>query len=198
MSDKPQQNTDRQLWQETPDDYYSPSIHVTAQGAISIQVGGLAYSMGIRDWYALAVARLGKPVPQAIQKVKPIALAVADEVALAAKLFCENVSEDSEDIPQVELKRLNAALDKWEKNRDAAFADNPAPIDMLLFCPKCNAKHIDRPQPEKNWDNPPHRSHECQFCGTVWRPSDSPTNGVAFINTRGKRDIIFLRSKEEL
>ena len=62
------------------------------------------------------------------------------------------------------------------------------PIDMLLFCPKCNAQHIDQPQPEKNWLNPPHRSHECQACRYVWRPSDVPTNGVTAIQTKGARD----------
>lgn len=61
-------------------------------------------------------------------------------------------------------------------------------IDMLLFCPICAEQHIDEPQPEKGWDNPPHRSHECQFCGHVWRPSDIATNGVISIQTKGQRD----------
>lgn len=63
-----------------------------------------------------------------------------------------------------------------------------APINMLLFCPHCSEQHIDDPQPEKGWDNPPHRSHECQFCGWVWRPADVATYGVAQITTEGKRD----------
>jgi hypothetical protein len=63
-----------------------------------------------------------------------------------------------------------------------------SPVDMLLFCPRCLAQHIDRPQPEKGWDNPPHRSHECQACGHVWRPADVATNGVDRIETCGKRD----------
>lgn len=62
------------------------------------------------------------------------------------------------------------------------------PIDMMLFCPQCSTQHIDQPQPEKNWDNPPHRSHECQNCSWVWRPADVPTNGVAEIKTAGQRD----------
>lgn len=61
-------------------------------------------------------------------------------------------------------------------------------IDMLLFCPACDAQHVDAPQPEKNWSNPPHRSHECQHCGHVWRPSDRATNGVASLETHGARD----------
>jgi len=75
-----------------------------------------------------------------------------------------------------------------------------APLDMLLFCPKCGMQHIDRSDMDKvpfrlrglAWDNPPHRSHMCREvdggCGTVWRPADVPTNGVACLATRGKAD----------
>ena len=62
------------------------------------------------------------------------------------------------------------------------------PIPMILYCPACALQHIDAPQPEKEWTNPPHRSHECQGCGCVWRPADVPTVGVASIATRGSRD----------
>jgi len=70
----------------------------------------------------------------------------------------------------------------------APLTHSKAPIDLLLFCPNCFEQHIDQAQPEKNWDNPPHRSHECQHCGIVWRPADVPTNGVATIQTKGQRD----------
>jgi hypothetical protein len=56
-------------------------------------------------------------------------------------------------------------------------------------------QHIDEPQPHKDWTNPPHRSHECQHCGTVWRPADVPTNGVRRIATKGKRDTAALDSR---
>lgn len=60
------------------------------------------------------------------------------------------------------------------------------PIPMILFCPTCGGQHIDAPSP--GWDNPPHRSHLCAFCGYIWRPADVPTTGVAKIQTRGKFD----------
>jgi hypothetical protein len=69
-----------------------------------------------------------------------------------------------------------------------------APIPMLLYCPNCGAQHIDAPQPEKGWTNPPHKSHECQHCfgpdgdGYTWRPCDRPTNGVAALTTKGAND----------
>jgi hypothetical protein len=64
----------------------------------------------------------------------------------------------------------------------------PAPIDMLLFCPRCGAQHVDAPDPNIGWDCPPHRSHLCHVCKCVFRPADVPTNGVAAIQTRGKAD----------
>lgn len=62
------------------------------------------------------------------------------------------------------------------------------PVDMLLFCPRCSAQHVDAMQLDRGWTNPPHRSHECQSCGTVWRPADVATNGVAEIQTKGQAD----------
>lgn len=38
------------------------------------------------------------------------------------------------------------------------------------------------------WDNPPHRSHLCEYCNYTWRPADVFTNGVAKIETRGRVD----------
>lgn len=56
--------------------------------------------------------------------------------------------------------------------------DNPAPIPMLLVCPSCGEPHVDREQPEKQWFNPPHRTHQCQTCLHEWRPANVPTVGV--------------------
>lgn len=71
-----------------------------------------------------------------------------------------------------------------------------APIDMILHCPKCHTQHIDAPEAfgeggdclDGGWTNRPHRSHLCGKCGTIWRPADVCTNGVASIATRGKSD----------
>ena len=48
------QNTDKEIWRENEDDYYSPSIHVTEQGAIGIDVGGTVIVKSIKDWHKLA------------------------------------------------------------------------------------------------------------------------------------------------
>lgn len=41
---------------------------------------------------------------------------------------------------------------------------------------------------DDNWVNPPHRSHKCSACLTVWRPADVPTVGVYSVKTKGKND----------
>jgi hypothetical protein len=64
----------------------------------------------------------------------------------------------------------------------------PAPIPLILSCPKCGLLHIDAPDPAKDWTNPPHKSHLCHGCGTIWRPADVPTVGVAAITTKGRAD----------
>lgn len=47
-------NTDKELWRETPGDFYSPSLHVTAAGGIGINVGGFVAVMPLREWHKLA------------------------------------------------------------------------------------------------------------------------------------------------
>lgn len=48
-------NTDREIWREKPDDYYSSSIHVTEHGeGIGINVGGYVFVKPVREWHRLA------------------------------------------------------------------------------------------------------------------------------------------------
>lgn len=77
-------------------------------------------------------------------------------------------------------------------------------VDMILFCPQCGMQHIDEPEDERienvraggevvdsvivGWTNPPHRTHQCQRCRHQWRPSDTHTNGVAEISSKGVLD----------
>lgn len=65
------------------------------------------------------------------------------------------------------------------------------PIPMILHCPKCHVQHVDAPDEQVTgleWNNPPHRSHQCHNCGCVWRPADVPTTGVLAVTTVGKAD----------
>jgi hypothetical protein len=87
-----------------------------------------------------------------------------------------------------------------------------APLDIVIFCPRCNVQHIDAADPNcetcgrppdqhfenagcefKEWTNPPHKSHRCKNCNLVFRPADVPTNGVLSARTRGGNDNVLHR-----
>ncbi len=93
-------------------------------------------------------------------------------------VLCEAVGID----PGDELSPLPIAKQR--------LAEHAAPTDMLLFCPKCHAQHVDAP--EGDWTNPPHKSHLCHGCGAIWRPCDRPTNGVERITSMGSADTWWL------
>ena len=48
---------------------------------------------------------------------------------------------------------------------------------MLLWCPECGERHIDRGL----FAARSHHTHACQFCGHVWRPAVVKTAGVQFL-----------------
>lgn len=48
-------NTDKELWREHNDDFYSDSIHVTKDGGIGINVGGKVIVKTLKEWHALAL-----------------------------------------------------------------------------------------------------------------------------------------------
>lgn len=90
-----------------------------------------------------------------------------------------------------QLRRMSEDAAKWRQQL------GHDPINMVLHCPACGLQHIDEPEKdahahsdgtETQWDNPPHRSHLCHGCGHIWRPADVPTNGVAAVQTTGKKD----------
>ena len=51
------------------------------------------------------------------------------------------------------------------------------PIPMLLWCPDCGARHVDRGE----FVTKPHATHACQECGMTWRPAIQATTGVRFL-----------------
>ena len=52
-------NTDKNIWRKVKDDYYSPSIHVTQEGNIGINVGGHVIVMSIEKWFILGCNEKG-------------------------------------------------------------------------------------------------------------------------------------------
>jgi len=86
------------------------------------------------------------------------------------------------------VKKVEPARDEPELNMEprvveqvplstVAGLSQPDPIPMLLWCPGCHARHIDRGE----FGLKPHRTHACQKCGMVWRPALVPTVGVEFL-----------------
>lgn len=96
-------------------------------------------------------------------------------------------------------------LRDWAIQYGAVFV----PVSMVLNCPRCGRQHIDKEETEvefhtriekglleprelaegpSRWSNPPHKSHTCQYCQTIWRPAPFETVGVESINSRGKAD----------
>src|SRR5688572_27856952 len=105
----------------------------------------------------------------------PFVFAIDLSVAWSRSSLPESASilKDLDSLGELILRRLDVAS---------------SPLPMVLHCPDCAKQHIDAPEPEAGWTNPPHKSHTCHGCGTVWRPADVETVGVAAIETRGSRD----------
>ena len=66
----------------------------------------------------------------------------------------------------------------------------PPPIPMILHCPKCTERHIDRGEFAMKF----HHTHACQSCGFVWRPAVVATVGVQFLP--GFKDRVETRAFE--
>ena len=71
--------------------------------------------------------------------------------------------------------RFGEAIPTGEATAEAAT--EPAPIPMVLTCPSCGERHIDR----DSFAVRPHHTHACQHCGLTWRPAIVPTVGVEFL-----------------
>ena len=80
---------------------------------------------------------------------------------------------------------IRGMVQEWCYRRDPNILS--ITINMVLHCPVCGAQHIDAPEPENGWTNPPHKSHLCHNCGCIWRPASVATNGVAEVE-RGSND----------
>lgn len=47
-------NTDKEIWRECSEDYYSPSIHITETNGIGINIGGHVIVKSVYEWFNLA------------------------------------------------------------------------------------------------------------------------------------------------
>ena len=68
-------NEDRQLWQACPEDPWSPSIHVTKNGEIGINVGGFVIVKYVEYWHQCVNACKGinpEAVPDLLEALEMI------------------------------------------------------------------------------------------------------------------------------
>ncbi len=96
MSDRCIKNTDREIWREKEKDFYSPSIHVTEQGEIGINVGGYVIVKPIQDWHKcqgqlrlqIDVATGAKSIAKQLQKQSDLlTLGLMQEKNKVTKLY---------------------------------------------------------------------------------------------------------------
>lgn len=59
----------------------------------------------------------------------------------------------------------------------SAEAAAAAAVPLLLWCPECGERHVDRGV----FADKPHHTHACQHCGHTWRPAVIATVGVQFL-----------------
>lgn len=67
-------NTDRELWRKGGGDgngmsYYEPTIHVTQDERIGINVGGTVFELPVEEWHALAAEK--HTAPRATASILP-------------------------------------------------------------------------------------------------------------------------------
>jgi hypothetical protein len=71
--------------------------------------------------------------------------------------------------------------DGWDKAHQSIMHEHlmgePPAIPMILNCPCCHARHVDKDE----WATKLHHTHACQHCGMVWRPAIVATVGVDFL-----------------
>ncbi len=69
-------------------------------------------------------------------------------------------------------------LEVWKEgniNPNQRHNSATPPVPMVLYCPDCWTKHLD----EGEWATRLHKTHQCQSCGSEWRPANVPTVGVS-------------------
>lgn len=89
------------------------------------------------------------------------------------KLFCPNCGTQHIDAPEPDNCQDCGHDYKWHFESDELPSGREGCGHPDCVCERFEA-----------WNNPPHKSHRCGNCNTVWRPFDYPTNGVAAVEER--------------
>lgn len=76
-----------------------------------------------------------------------------------------------------ETNRVQQPSGGWLYGSWQTSSRDTASIPMLLWCPACGARHVDK----GDFATRPHHTHACQECGLCWRPAIVATVGVQFL-----------------
>ncbi len=94
------------------------------------------------------------------------------------------VNGDTTPQPHIERairKQTITALEALEPSdlpiEDGMIQKPDPPVPMILKCPDCNHRHVDKGK----YATKIHHTHACQHCGFVWRPAIVATVGVQFL-----------------
>jgi len=70
MIDSGGKNTDIEIWRGVEEDFYSPSIHVTEQGEIGINVAGTVLVASVEEWHSAGLESFGTKMES--KKIEPL------------------------------------------------------------------------------------------------------------------------------
>lgn len=100
---------------------------------------------------------------------------VADKIKAGWLAECERALDDARQRLLQADEPMSCAVVMWP--RDTKGGPISPPLPMLLWCPECNTRHVDKGE----FANKLHHTHACQHCGHCWRPAIVATVGVQFL-----------------
>lgn len=138
-------------------------------GAVVCEIGLLLWGDATKVDRGAAEGRLH----EALNKLANIAMIavtrLAEETSIADRFATE--------INELRCRAHDA------NKRIGADTAHDSPVHMLLWCPACGKRHVDKGLLATK----SHHTHSCQYCGMTFRPSVAPTVGVQFLP--GFKDI---------
>lgn len=104
------------------------------------------------------------------QRLSTMMVEIRRFLTVATEYKCERLTDPKD----ITVSNLIGALDEVMDSR--ARRVEP-PIPMLLWCPECGQRHVDRGA----FAEKAHHTHACQECGMTWRPAIVATVGMLFL-----------------
>ncbi len=111
------------------------------------------------------------------ERAEEVRNSVADRMRQTWLSECELTLEETRGKLYAATEPMAIAVAIWPRGEKSAYPITP-PIPMLLWCPECGARHVDKGEFATTKH---HHTHACQSCGHCWRPAIVATVGVQFL-----------------